>query len=698
VKQSWLFNFGHFRNFDSLYSLQPEVSTSVAQPGKTLSLLSTSVARDRRWRFLVGIFLGILFCSPSYGQVAPGYTLHFNFLNSPAASAETVVLAEKASARVVSLVPPAHVWEDGNGLRSLDAAITAVKQQGLHFVLSRMDANQSTGLAWLYENPLAHPGRLPDGSAAIEWFRATVGNHRYEQWQNQETRYYSKRYGRLPQLVGTALGGMVEPFVSQRGSLLQWDDTSDSYEIVQYTSDCLAEWHRWLRRHFGGVQAVNRAYHTRFLNLAMVPMPLHGEDSRFGRPREAYFDFVQTINDWFVRQYQTNRNLWHQFSTKPFLLQLSGFESEKIARGRPEFAALDIPSWIAQADAVGVSLYAHAGYPGWGHGANVATLQLLAAARDGGKQAFVMESGCEAPRVTLRAHELSFVTHIGLLLNPTCYVYEYFRYERSRRVDPGMMVSPSGSTHQPGFDRVAEQLRSLAASAKTITSPCFFYLSAPRTARSNEVAGRVNRAVYHLASYIPCRLLPWQRFDRIPTGSVVLIPPGLHKVASTQQLKQLLNSAKLRGWHLVSDNPTGLALLRLSPLCTFQPLALGRLLARECVDEEASILLEELAGVAAFQERFAQQPVEPRPGVSWVQAGADLSVWVDDRKPLVCHWDTLRHHGIERLWCSSRGGEPIELVLKRPSGGQLNQALPCREWVQLKDLNPIEVVMAYPSR
>jgi hypothetical protein len=669
---------------------------SVLQPVTKLRLWSTGRSWNGRLRSFLGILLGVLLSVEAYGQVAPGYTLHFNFLNSPAASAETVTLAEKAFARVVSLVPPAHIWEDTNGLHSLDAAITAIKQQGLHFVLSRMDANQSTGMAWLYQYPLAQPGRLPDGSASVDLFRATVGNHRFEHWQNQETQYYARRYGRLPQLVGSAIGGMVEPFVSQRGSLLQWNEASDSYEIAQYTSDCQAEWHRWLRRHFGGVQGINRAYHTRFPSVAAVPMPLHGEDSRFGRRREAYFDFVQSISDWFLRQYQTNRRLWRQSSTKPFLLQLSGFESEKIARGRPEFAAFDLPSWISKADAVGMSLYTHAAYPDWGHAANLATLQLLASATDGGKQAFVMESGCEAPRVTLRPHELSFVTHIGLLLNPTYYIYEYFRYERDSKVDPGMMVSPSGTTHQPGFNRVSDQLRSLAVSGKTLSVPCFFYLSAPRTARSSEVAGRLNRAVYQLAGYVPCRLLPWQRFDRIPTGSVVLIPPALNKAASARGLKRLLNKAKLRDWILVGDEATRLALLRLKPSFTVLPLALDRLLARECVDEEASVLLEELIGVAAFQQRFAQQPLEPRAGLSWVQAGADLSLWIDDKKPVVCDWETLRRHGIEQIWGSSRSGEPIELLIKQGSRGQLRHPIPCREWVPLTDLSTWDVAMELP--
>lgn len=640
------------------------------------------------WRCLLGLLLIFLGHNPSHGQVAPGYTFHFNFLDSPAAAVETVALAGQAAARMVSLVPPAHIWEDTRARATLDASIAAIKHHGLRFVFSRMDANQSGGLAWLYQSVLARPGRLPDGSPTSDWFRSTVGNLRFERWQNQETRYYAGRYGRLPQLAGFAVGGMVEPFVSQRGSLMQWDEASGNYEIAQYTEECRAEWHRWLRRRFGGLQAINRAYRTRFSKVSRVPMPSSGDDLRFGRPREAYFDFARSINDWFVRQYRSNRRLWHQFSNKPFLLQLNGLESEKIARGRPEFAAFDLPSWVAQADAVGISLYTHAGYPDWGHAANKSTMRLLLSARDSGKPAFIMESGCEAPRVTLRSHELSFVTSMGLLLDPIGYIYEYFRYERDGRVDPGMMVLPNGDPHQPGFARVSAELRSMPDKGKAVDNPCFIYLSAPLTARGSMVAGLVNRAVYHLAGYLPCRLLPWQHFNRIPTGSVVLAPPGLHRVADAKELRALLDSSRTKGWHLVSDAETCRALMRLTPQCSVQALRLERLLEGGYVEEQASALQEELARVTAFRQRLDSQPVEPRVGLSWLETESDLSLWLEDREPVRLRWETLHRHNVQRIWGSSRNGQPIQVLVVLPGGQQLDRTLPCRQWVTVNDLLP----------
>lgn len=633
--------------------------------------------------WLVLVFVG---SSQVYGQLAPGYTFHFNFLDSPAAAVETVALAGRAAARMVSLVPPAHIWEDRSALATLDASIAAIKNHGLRFVFSRMDANQSSGLAWLYQSVLVRPGRLHDGSPTNDWFRSTVGNLRFERWQNQETRYYAGRYGRHPQLAGFAVGGMVEPFASQRGSLMQWDEARGNYEIAQYTRECRAEWHRWLRRRFGGLQAINRAYRTRFIRVSSVPMPSSGVDHRFGRPREAYFDFARSINDWFVRQYRSNRRLWHQSSNKPFLLQLSGFESEKIARGRPEFAAFDLPSWVAQADAVGISLYTHAGYTDWGHSANKSTVQLLLAARDSGKPAFIMESGCEAPRVTLRSHELSFVTSMGLLLDPIGYIYEYFRYERDGRVDPGMMVRPNGDLHQPGFARVSSELRSMSDKGKAVDDPCFVYLSAPFTARNSLVAGLVNRAVYHLAGYLPCRLIPWRQFNRIPMGSVVLVPPGFHQVADTKSLKTILNCSKTNDWHLISDAETCRLFRQMDPQCAVQALQLDRLLEESYVEEQASALHEELAKVNAFRQRSAQQPVEPRTGLSWLETDSGLSLWLEDREPVRLRWETLRRHNVRRIWGSSRDGQPIQVLVVLPGGQQLERVLPCRQWVVFDDL------------
>jgi hypothetical protein len=649
---------------------------------------------------LVIALVSALLISPALpaAEVSPGYSLHFNFIDSEQSAGQTVELASRAAARVVSLVPPAHVWEDPPGQRALDRAVATAKQLGLHIILSRMDATQSNGTPWLYEYALNQPGQLPGGSPSAQWFCATVGNHRFERWQRQETLYYAKRYGRVRHLAGVAVGGMVEPFVSQRGSLLQWDQCNELYEIAQYTPEALGEWHRWLRKHFKSSGAVNRAYRTRFAGITQVPMPQNADDPRFGRPREAFFDLAQSMNDWFLQQYRENERLWHQRSSKPFLLQISGFASEKIAKGRPEFAAFDLPAWISEADAVGMSLYTNAGYEDWGHAADVASLQMLADAAESGKQTFIMESGCEAPQVTLNPHELSFATRVGLLIHPAFYVYEYFRYNRDGLVDPGMMVTPEGVPNQPGFAGVTDEMQGLTALAHSTSLPCFVYLSAPLTARRSELAGRLNRAVYQLAGHTPCRLLPWRRFGKIPPGMVVLLPPGLQQVLPGEQLRAFLHTAKRRNWRLVSDGPTCAALNRLQRLLGAQPLALDQLLAASNVLDEAEMLEEELSTVAEFQQRIAEQPLDPRPGLSWLHNGRLLRLWVEDGQPVVCHLDALRQQRIEEIWCSTRSGRPAELVIESELQAEVKRcrSVPCRQWRALKEILAGETITGFP--
>jgi hypothetical protein len=667
-----------------------KVLIAMVEPKKPVHMARLCISHHWWQRLLLVVVLLWLSGARAEAGALPGYSLHFNFIDSELAARETVGFAAQAGAKVVSLVPPAHIWTDSTSQKALDAAIAEAKRRGMQIIFSRMDATQSNGLAWLYQNALHQPGRLPDGSPSVEWFCATTGNHRFEHWQRQETLYYARRYGKLRHLLGIALGGMVEPFVSQRGSLLQWDQVNDSYAIAQYTPEGLAEWHRWLTKRFKGINGVNRAYRVNFSSIAKVPMPQSGNDPQFGRPREAYFDFAESLNDWFLQQYRENRRIWRRYSSTPFLLQLSGFASEKIAKGHPEFAAFDLPGWVSEADALGMSLYTNAGYDDWGHAADAAILQLLAGASDSGKRMFVMESGCEAPEVTLDPHELSFAMRMGVALHPVVYAYEYFRYRRDGRVDPGMMVSPEGVLQEPGFAAVAREMRELNSLGSAISQPCFVYLSVPLTARRSELAGRLNRAVYQLANHVPCRMLPWRKFDRIAPEMLVTVPPDLQHVLPPAQLQALLRSAKRSNWCLVSDALTCAALGRIQPSVRLVPVAMERLLTENNVEDEAAVLHEELSTLAEFQQRVAAQPVEPRPGLSWLEVGGRLRLWVEDDQPVVGHLETLRQRHVDSLWCSTRSGEPVEIIFGDASQGdaEVRRLLPGRRWQSLSELYP----------
>ena len=610
------------------------------------NMLKAVPSEFHRWHWLLA-FLVLFPLQAAVAEVLPGYSLHFNFIHSQRAAVHSVQMASRAGAQVVSLIPPAHVWEDPGGQRALDAAVRTAQQSGLQIIFSRLDANQQKGTAWAYANVLRRLGRLPDGSPSHDWFRATYGNSALEHWQHDETLYYARHYGRLPNLAGAAIGGMVEPFVSQRGSFVQWSPLTETYEIAQYTPEGLREWHRWLRNRFREVKAVNREYGTRFPGMSRVPMPGSANDPRFGRPRAAYFDLVQSVNDWYLKQYRENRHIWRRYSTAPFLLQLSGFSAEKIARGRPEFAAFDLPAWVDESDGLGVSLYTHAGYEDWGHSSAVTILQLMESAEESGKMTAVMESGCEAPQVTLAAHEVSFATRMGLLMNPIHYVYEYFRYSRDGRVDPGMMVTPAGLPNPPGFEVVHQAMAGLRAFGPTRSVPCFVYLSVPLTARNDALAGRVNRAVYDLAGHVPCRLLPWRAFARIPAETIVLLPPGIDRVVPRSELLAMLDCARSEGWIMASDSATCAVLSRLSNWVSVYPLALERLMTETHVEDESAALLEELSTIPAFQEKISAQPLEPRPGLHWLEHDRQLLIWVDDGEPVVCHPKPVRDNDIQ---------------------------------------------------
>ena len=93
---------------------------------------------------------------------------------------------------------------------------------------------------------------------------ATVGNRALEAWLVEETTFYATRFSGEPNLLSFGVGGFNEPFVSQRGSLLCWDETTGSYELAQYTGGGRAVWQAFLARRYRTVAAVNVAFSSAF--------------------------------------------------------------------------------------------------------------------------------------------------------------------------------------------------------------------------------------------------------------------------------------------------------------------------------------------------------------------------------------------------------------------------------------------------
>ena len=351
-----------------------------------------------------------------------GYVVHFDFIADRQQGIQLVRIAAQNGAQVINVVPPAHIWENRKALRMLDAILQEAARLKLAVVFTRIDASyppDASGIRenYLYKHILNKPGRMPDGRPTVRYFLTTVGRAGYAQWMEDETRYYARRYGSLPNLLGINLGPFSEPFASERGGFLEYMESTKFYELTQYTPEAARYWHEWLAGHFHDLVGVNREYGTSFSRMEEIPMPINEKDQRFGLGAgKAYYDTCRAINDWFVERYERCRRIWHEESGRrdvPFILQFSGFMAEKLAYARPGSAAFDLSGWLTRADALGLSLYTNSGYPDFGHASNLATIRFLATARDMGKEVFVLEGGCEAPNVVLNKSELRFFCLCG---------------------------------------------------------------------------------------------------------------------------------------------------------------------------------------------------------------------------------------------------------------------------------------------
>jgi hypothetical protein len=443
----------------------------------------------------------------------PGFVVHFDCLRNEADARALVQVAAAQGAGVISVVPPAHVWENPTALRMLTAVVGDAGRLHLQIIFARIDAAyppDSSGRRenYLYGRILSEPGRLPDGRATVEYFLTTAGRRGYTEWMEEETRYYAAHYGRLSNLIGFTVGPFVEPFASERGGFLQYDDRTDRYELTQYTPEARRLWHRWLVAHFRNIGAVNHEYGASFSALDRVPLPASEEDARFGRPQAAYADFVRALDSWFFDAYRRCRSIWHQASGRddvPFILQFSGFDAEKLAKGRPGLAAFDLPSWIANADAVGLSLYSNGGYPDLGHASIVATVRVLALARELGKDVFVLEVGYENPAALVDAEEFAFLAEAPAALAPRTWIYEFLKekFNESYASNPGKVVGADGALREDAAAAVRQAFARLR-DAPPEEPRLRVTVDAPSLRTDRDVALAAN-ALYALASLVAIR-------------------------------------------------------------------------------------------------------------------------------------------------------------------------------------------------
>jgi hypothetical protein len=363
-----------------------------------------------------------------------GFTLHFDFIDNWKQAEQIILVAHQNGAEILNVVPPAQLWKLPASREILDNIFLLTKQLRMQVVLSRIDAcpvsaDDPKRYNYLYGQILINTGILPTGKPTPDFFNETVGLSSYEKWLQEETEYYSKNYSSQENLVGFSVGLFNEPFVSQRGSLLCFDFTTNSYEIAQYTPSCTKWWQTWLKKKYSNLEEINKQYNTSFSSFSDIPMPKNEVDKIFGKAQSAYWDLITSINDWVVEQYQDCQTIWHKYATRPIplILQFSGYVPEKLALGRPAFVALDIFSWMQMADALGLSLYTNREYNDWGHASDNAMIHFIYLAVLQKKPIYIMEGGSENNGAVLIPTELDFFANAGRILKPESYIYEFIK-------------------------------------------------------------------------------------------------------------------------------------------------------------------------------------------------------------------------------------------------------------------------------
>jgi len=443
-------------------------------------------------------------------------------------------VAIQAGAKIVNVVPPAHVWERPDALAILDDLISYIQQKNLLFVFTRIDASyppdaKGERFNYLYGNILTERGVMPDGQRTRDYFCTTVGKADYAAWMKEETHFYARRYGHLRNLWGINLGPFSEPFVSQRGGFLEYSAQTRSYEITQYTESAEAEWHRWLPAHFNSVDAMNSSYGTAFRSFDSVPLPRNEADPVFKSAPAAYFDFVRCINDWFVDLYEQCRGIWHSESKRPdvpFIIQISGYLPEKMYMGRPAFAAFDLPDWIGRADAVGLSLYTNSGYQDLGHESITSCTRLLSLALLMHKKVFILEGGAEIPLPSFNKDELQFFSDAGRSLRPVTYIYEFLKnpFNEPDEINSGRLIDTAGNVRVAVLKYMRKLIRHAAGYPLLTERAKLIIVDDPSFLRTRPRLGKEEMAFYQLAAHFPMVWIPVSHPELISSEAMVWNP------------------------------------------------------------------------------------------------------------------------------------------------------------------------------
>ena len=483
--------------------------------------------------------------APFIQESRAGFSIHFDFITSYEDAEKLLEFAYQNGAKILNVIPPPHVWQNPLDLKILKRVFQFANTHGIKIVLTRIDASRVNGPANLRDNDmysfiLNQTGVLPSGKKTPRFFCNPVGNPAFIKWQKEETLYYAKHFSHEPCLIGFSIGMFNEPFVSQRGSLLCFDEQTNSYEIAQYTPYGLNWWHKFLEKEFcNQIKPVNLKYGTSFSTIDEIPMPKNESDERFGKPFNAYWDLVRSLNYWVVSQYETCRAIWHKHRKKniPFILQFSGYEPEKLEKGRVAFAALDLFDWMKRADALGMSMYANAEYGDHGHDSDRSLIRFLHLGNMMRKPVYILECGYEDNGAVIDESEFDFFVSLTRELQPQCINYEFLKmsYDEAFNNHSGKLIDNEWKVNETGLQVVKSFFE---RSRISLPSPSYIYVyDEPEKLQNSQLELKYRKEMIKMAYQKPIVFIPKGAVSLIPSGSTLVVPKPCQSSALLKILK-----------------------------------------------------------------------------------------------------------------------------------------------------------------
>ena len=607
------------------------------------------------------LLFGLLLATVSFAAPKLGYTIHFTGLRNSAQAIQVIGLAKKAGADVVNVVPPAHIWESTESLSILKTIFDEAEKQQIGIVITSIDADAVNGQNYLHQRVFSDTDIHVD-RPEIE---NIIGNDKYTKWMQEETVYYGRTFGKHPALVGFNVGIYSNPFqYFFRKTAIEQD-----YIFIQKTAGSRNYWIDWLSNKLGRLERINQEYQSTFATITDMTIPIMEDDPSYPLTRRANYDFLRCVNEWFINNYKTNHDLWHQYSDKPFIIQVNSEASNILAQDAGIYAALDVNQWFASADAVGLSLYTNSKQDDLGLGQMQNLLNLAGMSGEMGKPLFILESGhrLAAPELGIYLRELS--SRIALPSQPVLINYEYFQeFQLSKKTDARYMVNAAGRVFDPSFDIIRKNLTEVKTTKTNRLTPYLYIIEYNRGLRDDESAGKFYSLMQDAGTFVPIRWCDYSDIAFIPAKSLVLIAPTWKTSLSDTFVQQFLTLAKRREWHVMLDEQT---------YPTLQTL-LGQELKGATIDiagfmQDTSSDRPGLGFGKALVEFYEKQllnvpnMVSPDIGLAVLPGPQDLQLFIHQptQDPIVVHLDswnpaTEKQFRFRHL---SRTGQPVVIQL-----------------------------------